>query len=84
MGKVKSQWLEYLSEVLQLTEVELLDYTFTELTNMLKVYEDSLEAKLKEQDEYYEMLSNQVGWDVEVDEDSGRLFIVNTDIGGIA
>tara|TARA_R110000744_G_scaffold151244_1_gene264649 strand:+ start:742 stop:996 length:255 start_codon:yes stop_codon:yes gene_type:complete len=84
MGKVKSQWLEYLSEVLQLTEVELLDYTFTELTNMLKVYEDSLEAKLKEQDEYYEMLSNQIGWDVEVDEDSGRLFIVNTDIGGIA
>ena len=83
MGKVKSQWLDYLSQVLGLTELELLDYSFTELTALLKEYEDTLEARLKEQDKYYEWLSSQDGWDVQIDEDSGHLFIVNSGIGGI-
>ena len=83
MGKFKSQWLDYLSQVLGLTELELLDYSFTELTALLKEYEDTLEARLKEQDKYYEYLSNQDGWDVQIDEDSGHLFIVNSGIGGI-
>lgn len=84
MGKVKSQWLEYLSEVLQLPETELLNYSLTELNNMLKIYEDSLEQKVQEQDEYINTLMEQDGWDVDVDED-GHIFIVNAErIGGVS
>ena len=82
MGKVKSQWLEYLSEVLQLPEHELVKYTLTELDNMLKTYEQSLEQKVKEQDDYIDQLSQQDGWDVDVDE-NGHIFIVNEE-GGVA
>ena len=82
MGKVKSQWLEYLSEVLQLPEHELVKYTLTELDNMLKTYEQSLEQKVKEQDDYIDQLSQQDGWDVDVDE-NGHIFIVSEE-GGVA
>ena len=82
MGKVKAQWLEYLSEVLQLSETELLKYSLKELDNMLEVYEGSLEQKVKEQDDYINTLMQQDGWDVDVDED-GHIFIVNAEgIGG--
>ncbi len=82
MGKVKAQWLEYLSEVLQLPETELLKYSLKELNNMLEVYEGSLEQKVKEQDNYINTLMQQDGWDVDVDED-GHIFIVNAEgIGG--
>lgn len=84
MGKVKAQWLEYLSEVLQLPETELLNYSLTELNNMLKIYEDSLEQKVQEQDDYINTLMQQDGWDVDVDED-GHIFIVNAEgIGGVS
>lgn len=84
MGKVKAQWLEYLSEVLQLPETELLNYSLTELNNMLKIYEDSLEQKVQEQDEYINTLMQQDGWDVDVDED-GHIFIVTAEgIGGVS
>lgn len=82
MGKVKSQWLEYLSEVLQLPEHELVKYTLTELDNMLKTYEQSLEQKVKEQDDYIDQLCQQDGWDVDVDE-NGHIFIVSEE-GGVA
>jgi len=82
VGKVKSQWLEYLSEVLQLPEHELVKYTLTELDNMLKTYEQSLEQKVKEQDDYIDQLSQQDGWDVDVDE-NGHIFIVSEE-GGVA
>jgi len=82
VGKVKAQWLEYLSEVLQLPETELLKYSLKELNNMLEVYEGSLEQKVKEQDNYINTLMQQDGWDVDVDED-GHIFIVNAEgIGG--
>ena len=82
MGKVKTQWLEYLSEVLQLSETELLKYSLKELDNMLEVYEGSLEQKVQEQDDYINTLMQQDGWDVDVDED-GHIFIVNAEgIGG--
>ena len=84
MGKVKSQWLEYLSEVLQLPEIELLTYSLKELNQMLKVYEDSLELKVQEQHAYMNMLFETDGWDVDVDED-GHLFIINAEgIGGVS
>jgi phage repressor protein C with HTH and peptisase S24 domain len=84
MGKVKAQWLEYLSEVLQLPETELLNYSLTELNNMLKIYEDSLEQKVQEQDNYIDTLMQQGGWDVDVDED-GHIFIINAEgIGGVS
>jgi len=84
VGKVKAQWLEYLSEVLQLPETELLNYSLTELNNMLKIYEDSLEQKVQEQDEYINTLMQQDGWDVDVDED-GHIFIVTAEgIGGVS
>ena len=82
MGKVKAQWLEYLSEVLQLPETELLKYSLKELNNMLEVYESSLEQKVQEQDDYINTLMQQDGWDVDIDED-GHIFIVNSEgIGG--
>ena len=82
MGKVKTQWLEYLSEVLQLSETELLKYSLKELDNMLEVYEGSLEQKVQEQDDYINTLMQQDNWDVDVDED-GHIFIVNAEgIGG--
>ena len=82
MGKVKAQWLEYLSEVLQLPETELLKYSLKELNNMLEVYESSLEQKVQEQDDYINTLMQQDGWDVDIDED-GHIFIVNAEgIGG--
>ena len=82
MGKVKAQWLEYLSEVLQLSETELLKYSLKELNNMLEIYEGSLEQKVKEQDNYSNTLMQQDGGDVDVDED-GHIFIVNAEgIGG--
>ena len=82
MGKVKAQWLEYLSEVLQLPETELLKYSLKELNNMLEIYEGSLEQKVQEQDNYINTLMQQDGWDVDVDED-GHIFIVNAEgIGG--
>ena len=82
MGKVKAQWLEYLSEVLQLPETELLKYSLKELNNMLEIYEGSLEQKVQEQDDYINTLMQQDGWDVDVDED-GHIFIVNAEgIGG--
>jgi phage repressor protein C with HTH and peptisase S24 domain len=84
VGKVKAQWLEYLSEVLQLPETELLNYSLTELNNMLKIYEDSLEQKVQEQDNYIDTLMQQGGWDVDVDED-GHIFIINAEgIGGVS
>ena len=82
VGKVKSQWLEHLSEVLQLSEVELLKYSLTELDNMLKEHEQELEDKVQQTDEYIDQLAQQDGWDVDVDE-SGHIFIVNAE-GGIA
>ena len=81
MGKVKSQWLEHLSEVLQLSEVELLKYSLTELDNMLKEHEQELEDKVQQTDDYIDQLAQQDGWDVDVDED-GHIFIVNAE-GGI-
>ena len=82
MGKVKAQWLEYLSEVLQLPETELLKYSLKELNNMLEIYEGSLEQKVQEQDNYINTLMQQDGWDVDVVED-GHIFIVNAEgIGG--
>jgi len=82
VGKVKSQWLEHLSEVLQLSEQELSKYTLTELDNMLKVHEGALEQKVQETDDYIDQLAQQDGWDVDVDE-NGHIFIVNAE-GGIA
>ena len=82
MGKVKSQWLEHLSEVLQLSEVELSKYSLTELDNMLKEHERELEEQVQQTDDYIDQLAQQDGWDVDVDED-GRIFIVNAE-GGIA
>ena len=81
MGKVKSQWLEHLSEVLQLSEQELMKYTLKELDMMLAEYEHSLEQKLKESDDYIEQLAIAEGWDVDVDEDGP--FIVSIE-GGIS
>jgi len=82
VGKVKSQWLEHLSEVLQLSEVELSKYSLTELDNMLKEHERELEEQVQQTDDYIDQLAQQDGWDVDVDED-GRIFIVNAE-GGIA
>ena len=82
MGKVKSQWLEHLSEVLQLSEVELSKYSLTELDNMLKEHERELEEQVQQTDDYIDQLAQQDGWDVDVDED-GHIFIVNAE-GGIA
>jgi len=76
VGKVKSQWLEHLSEVLQLSEQELMKFTLKELDMMLAEYEQALVNKLKETDDYI----NAQGWDVDVDEDGP--FIVSTE-GGI-
>ena len=84
MGKVKSQWLEYLSQVLGLSELELLDYSLDELNTMLATYEQALKVKVNKQDEYIDWLMTQSGWDVDVDEDSGHIFIVHSEIGGIA
>jgi len=84
MGKVKAQWLEHLSQVLGLSELELLNYSLTELNTMLKTYEDSLETKVEEQSTYMKMLFETDGWDVDVDED-GHMFIVNAEgIGGVS
>ena len=84
MGKVKSQWLEYLSQVLGLSELELLDYSLTELNTMLATYEQALKVKVDKQDEYLKMLFTTDGWDVDVDED-GHIFIVNAEgIGGVS
>ena len=49
---------------------------------MLKTYEQSLEQKVKEQDDYIDQLSQQDGWDVDVDE-NGHIFIVSEE-GGVA
>ena len=51
---------------------------------MLKIYEDSLEQKVQEQDNYIDTLMQQGGWDVDVDED-GHIFIINAEgIGGVS
>jgi len=81
VGRVKSQWLEYLSEVLQLSEIELSKYSLTELDNMLKEHERELDEKVQQTDDYIDQLAKMDGWDVEVDED-GRIFIVTAE-GGI-
>jgi hypothetical protein len=82
VGKVKSQWLEHLTEVLQLSEFELMKYSLKEIDSMLENHENSLIEQVKETDDYIDQLAKESGWDVDVDED-GHIFIVNSE-GGVA